>query len=406
MTTSIRLRLSLMMFLQYAVWGAWFVPFSTYLVHHGLEAWVGTMYSAQGWAAIAAPLFVGAIADRYFSAEKVMGVLHLAGGALLFVLSTIGADPGLMFAATLGVLLAYMPTIALSNAIAFNAITDVERQFPGIRVFGTLGWIVAGLIVGALGAERTPIPLYLAGGASLFYGLYAFTLPTVPPRAKTGPVSLGSLLGLDAIREGDRSFWALIVCALLMMIPFAFYNVYANAFLDGIGLKAAAAVQTIGQVSEVGFLLLLPLFFRVLGIKGVLLVGMLAWAARYLLFANGFDADGPNRPVLFLALAMHGVCFDFVIVATTIWVDKHFPAETRGRAQSFLALVTWGAGYVIGSLAANLAYNANGGAAGQPAWHDFWLVPAGLAGVTALIFLLVFRDRGRSVSVSPAGASA
>ena len=398
MTASIRIRLSLMMFLQYAVWGAWFVPFSTYLVHHGLQAWIGTIYSAQGWAAIAAPLFVGAIADRYFSAEKVMGVLHIASGALLFALSTVDADPALMFAATLGVLLAYMPTIALSNAIAFNAITDVERQFPGIRVFGTIGWIVAGLIVGSLGAERTPIPLYLAGTASLFYGAYAFTLPTVPPRAGGQPVSAGSLLGLDAIREGDRSFWALIACALLMMIPFAFYNVYANAFLDGIGLKAAAAVQTIGQVSEVGFLLLLPLFFRFLGIKGVLLVGMLAWAVRYVLFANGFDANGPISPVLFVALALHGVCFDFVIVAATIWVDKHFPTETRGRAQSFLALVTWGVGYVVGSNAANLVFNATADAGGQPVWHSFWLVPAGLAGVTALIFLLIFRDRTRGVA--------
>lgn len=393
MTANMRLRLSLMMFLQYAVWGAWFVPFSTYLVHHGLEAWIGTIYSAQGWAAIAAPLFVGAIADRYFSAEKVMGVLHLTAGVLLFALSRVGADPAVMFAATLGVLLAYMPTIALSNAIAFNAITDVERQFPGVRVFGTLGWIAAGLVVGSLGAERTPVPLYLAGGLSLLYGLYAFTLPTVPPRAGTGPVSVGSLLGLDAIRTGDRSFWALIACALLMMIPFAFYNVYANAFLDGIGLRAAAAVQTIGQVSEVGFLLLLPFFFRILGIKGVLLVGMLAWTARYVLFANGFNADGPITPVLFLALALHGVCFDFVIVAATIWVDKHFPAETRGRAQSFLALVTWGAGYVVGSLLANMVYVAHSGDAGQPDWSGFWLVPAALAGVTALVFLLIFRER-------------
>lgn len=400
MTGMIRLRLSLMMFLQYAVWGAWFVPFSTYLVHHGLSAWVGTIYSAQGWAAIAAPLFVGAIADRYFSAEKVMGVLHLAGGTLLFVLSTVGADPSVMFAATLGVLLAYMPTIALSNAVAFNAMTDVERQFPGVRVFGTIGWIVAGLIVGGLGAERTPLPLYLAGGASLVYGIYAFTLPSVPPRAGERRASIATLLGLDAIREGDRSFWALIACALLMMIPFAFYNVYANAFLDGIGLKAAAAVQTIGQVSEVGFLLLLPLFFRFVGIKGVLLIGMLAWAARYVLFANGFDASGPITPVLFVALALHGVCFDFVIVAATIWIDKHFPPETRGRAQSFLALVTWGAGYVIGSLGANLVYNANAGAGGQPSWHEFWLVPAGLAAATAVVFWFLFRDRTRKEAVA------
>lgn len=395
MTAATRARLSLMMFLQYAVWGAWFVPFSTYLVHHGLSAWVGTIYSAQGWAAIAAPLFIGAIADQYFSAEKVMGVLHLASGLLLFALSTVGADVEMMFAATLGVLLAYMPTIALSNAVAFNAMSDVERQFPGVRVFGTIGWIVAGLVVGGLGAERTPLPLYLAGSVSLAYGLYAFTLPPVPPRAGERRTSLGTLLGLDAIREGDRSFWTLIGCALVMMIPFAFYNVYANAFLDGIGLQAAAAVQTIGQVSEVGFLLLLPLFFRVVGIKGVLLIGMLAWAVRYLLFANGFDADGPITPVLFVALALHGVCFDFVIVAATIWIDKRFPPETRGRAQSFLALVTWGAGYILGSLGANLVFNASANGAGQPSWHDFWLVPAGLAGVTALAFWLLFRDRTR-----------
>jgi nucleoside transporter len=404
METSIRARLSLMMFLQYFVWGAWFVPFATYLTRNGLEDSVGTIYSAQGWAAIAAPLFVGAIADRYFSAEKVMGILHLFAGGLLFLLSTIGADAGVMFLATLGVLLAYMPTIALSNSVALNVISDTERQFPAIRVFGTIGWIVAGLIVGAVlpgEAERTAQPLYLAGAVSLFYGLYSFTLPKTPPRAGQGKPSVVTLLGLDAIRNSDRSFWTLIICSMLMMIPFSFYNVYANPYLDDIGMDNPAAIQTIGQMSEVGFLLLLPLFFRWIGIKGVLLVGMAAWAIRYVIFANGFTADGPIEPMIYVGLALHGVGFDFVFVAATIWVGKHFAAEASSRAQSFLALMTWGVGYLIGSNLAN-AVQVGTGAGGTPEWQTFWLLPAGFAAVTAVVFLVAFRDRSAK---APAAAA-
>jgi nucleoside transporter len=394
MDVGIRARLSLMMFLQYFVWGAWFVPFATYLTRNGLEGSVGTIYSAQGWAAIAAPLFVGAIADRYFAAEKVNGILHLFSGALLFLLSSVGADAGTMFLATLGVLLAYMPTIALSNSVALNAITDAEKQFPAIRVFGTMGWIAAGLIVGLVlpgDAERTAQPLHLAGAVSILYGLYSFTLPNTPPRAGQGRASLGTLLGLDAIRNSDRSFWVLIVCTTLMMIPFSFYNVYANPFLDDIGMRNPAAVQTVGQVSEVGFLLLLPLFFRFVGIKGVLFIGMAAWAVRYIIFANGFTADGPIEPLIYLGLALHGVGFDFVFVAATIWVGTHFAAEASSRAQSFLALMTWGIGYLIGSNLANAVQQGAGG--GATDWQSFWLLPAGFAAVTALLFLVIFRNR-------------
>jgi nucleoside transporter len=395
MDLSTRARISAMMFLQYFVWGAWFVPFATYLSRNGLQDHVGTIYSAQGWAAIAAPLFVGAIADRYFSAEKVMGVLHLFSGALLFILSSVGADAGVMFFATLGVLLAYMPTIALSNSVALNAIEDAEKQFPALRVFGTIGWIVAGLIVGLVlpgDAERTAMPLYLAGGVSILYGLYSFTLPNTPPRAGGGTPSIGALLGLDAIRTSDRAFWVLIVCSTLMMIPFSFYNVYANPFLDDIGMDNPAAIQTLGQVSEVGFLLLLPFFFRVIGIRGVLFVGMAAWAVRYLLFAFGFDSGGPIEPMIYLGLALHGVGFDFVFVAATIWIGTRFAAEARSRAQSFLALMTWGAGYLVGSNVAN-AVQVGTGAEAATDWQNFWLLPAGFAAVTALVFLLLFRDR-------------
>ncbi|PSJ38301.1 MFS transporter [Allosphingosinicella deserti] len=402
MDMNTRFRLSLMMFLQYFVWGAWFVPFATYLTRNGLQDSVGTIYSAQGWAAIAAPLFVGAIADRYFSAQKVMGVLHLFAGGLLFLLSAIGASAGTMFMATLGVLLAYMPTIALSNSVALNKLTDSEKQFPAIRVFGTIGWIVAGLIVGLVlpgEAERTAQPLYLAGAVSLIYGLYAFTLPNTPPQAGQGQTSVVALLGLDVIRTSDRSFWVLILCSTLMMIPFSFYNVYANPFLDDIGVKNAAAVQTIGQVSEVGFLLLLPLFFRWVGIKGVLFIGMAAWAVRYVLFANGFTAEGPIEPIIYLGLALHGVGFDFVFVAATIWIGNHFAADARSRAQSFLALMTWGVGYLIGSNVANAVQVGTGTGAD---WQSFWYLPAAFAAVTALIFLVVFRDRGEKAAAAAA----
>lgn len=402
MEIGIRARVSAMMFLQYFVWGAWFVPFATYLTRNGLQDSVGTIYSAQGWAAIAAPLFVGAIADRYFSAEKVMGVLHLFAGGLLFLLSGVGASAGMMFLATLGVLLAYMPTIALSNSIALGVIANPERQFPAIRVFGTIGWIVAGLIVGVLlpgEAERTAQPLLLAAGVSIAYGLYSFTLPNTPAKAGQANVSVWALLGLDAIRTADRSFWGLIICSMLMMIPFSFYNVYANPFLDDIGVTNPAATQTIGQVSEIGFLLLLPLFFRWIGIKGVLFVGMAAWALRYLLFAHGFDAEGPIEPLIYLGLALHGVGFDFVFVAATIWVGERFAAEASSRAQSFLALMTWGVGYLIGSNVANFVQVGTG--AGGADWQSFWLLPAGFAAVTALLFLIVFRDSSKKVA--PAG---
>jgi nucleoside transporter len=392
---TLRARLSAMMFLQYFAWGAWFVPFATYLTYNGLQNSVGTIYSSQGWAAIAAPLFVGAIADRYFAAEKVMGILHLATGGLLFLLSAIGADAGIMFLATLGVLLAFMPTIALSNTIALNGVADPEKQFPALRVFGTIGWIAAGLTVGLVlpgEAERTAVPIYLAGAASIFYGLYSFTLPNTPPSAGREKPSVVTLLGLDAIRDADRSFWTLIVCTTLMMVPFAFYNVYANPFLDDIGVNNPAAVQTIGQVSEIGFLLFLPLFFRWFGIKGVLFVGMAAWAIRYVIFAFGFTADGPIEPMIYVALSLHGVGFDFVFVAATIWVGTHFAAEASGRAQSFLALMTWGVGYLIGSNVAN-AIQVGTGDGATANWQSFWLLPAGFAAVTAVIFLVIFRDR-------------
>ncbi|MCJ2182442.1 MFS transporter [Novosphingobium sp. 1949] len=394
MTFSMRLRLSLMMFLQFFVWGAWWVPFGSYLAKIGLDTWIGTMFSAQGLAAILSPLFVGAIADRYLSAHILTGILQLLGAAALTGLSLAGANPAIVFLFTLGTLMAYMPTLALVNTIAFGAMENTEREFPAIRVLGTLGWIVAGLLVGWLHAEQSTWPIRLAAGASVVYGLYCFTLPATPPGAGDAPKTLWALLGIDAIRSGDRSFWTLVACSLLLMVPLSFYYAYANAFLVAVGVQGAAGVQTIGQVSEVGFLLLLPVFLRWFGMKAVLLVGMLAWTARYILFAYGFDAQGPDYPMLLAGLALHGVCYDFFLVAGQIWVDQRFPVESRARAQSFLALVTWGVGSIVGSLLANAVFNANAAAAhGMHDWTRFWTVPALLAAIVALLFALLFQNR-------------
>jgi nucleoside transporter len=223
--------------------------------------------------------------------------------------------------------------------------------------------------------------------------VYAFTLPTLPPRAGAGRPGVATMLGLDAIGTmRDRDFWVLIGCSLLLMLPLSFYYAYANPYLVEIGVPAAASVQAIGQVSEIGFLLALPLFFRTIGIKGVLILGMVGWTLRYALFAHGFTAAGPIMPLVVLALALHGVCFDFFFVAGQIYVDQRFPPETRNRAQSFLALVTWGVGSVIGSLIANAVYVAGTHGSAHD-WQRTWMVPAGLALVVAAVFAIAFRGR-------------
>jgi Nucleoside H+ symporter. len=394
MNTATRVRLCVMMFLQYAVWGAWFVPFATYLSHHGLHEWIGTIYSAQGWAAIAAPLFVGVVADRLFAAEKVLGILQLTAGVLLATLTTIGANATQMFLGALGVLLAHMPTIAVSNTIALNAMTDPEREFPGIRVFGTAGWICAGLAVSFLlpgEAERTTAPILFAAVLALGYGAYAFTLPHSPPRGGHKARSVVALLGLDVMRHADRNFWTLVISSTLMMLPFSFYNVYANSYLDDIGVRNPAAIQTIGQVSEVLCVLLLPVLFRHIGIKGVLFIGMISWSIRYVAFAFAAGSEGPVMPLIYLGLALHGVGFDFVFVAATIWVGMRFTHEAQNRAQSFLALATWGVGYLIGSNVSNLTEAAASGT-GNEHWQTFWLLPAAFAAVIAVLFALSFRS--------------
>jgi nucleoside transporter len=395
MNVSLRLRLSLMMFVQYFIWSAWWVPLGSYLAKNGFGPIIGEVYATQGYAAILAPLFIGAIADRFFPAEKVMGVLHLCGAAALAYVSTLGAggDPKVFVIAALACLICYMPTLPLSTAIAFNAVKDTAKDFPAIRVFGTIGWIVAGLGIGFARLEQTNIPILIAAAASALHGLYSFTLPKTPPRAERAPINPIRILGLDALKGGGPLFIVFIVASLITTIPLSFYYAYTNTFLIEAGVDRAAAIMTLGQMSEAGFLLLMPLLFIRLGIKWVMVIGMFAWALRYVLFAFGVNSMGPVMPALLIGILLHGVCYDFFFVAGQIYVDRTFSNETRARAQSFLALVTLGVGTAIGSLFANAVYVANTASETVHDWKAIWLIPAAMAAATAVVFALIFREK-------------
>ena len=395
--TSVRVRLSAMMFLQFFVWGAWFVTLSTYL-GRGLNfagTDIGGAYSTMPWGAIVAPFLVGMIADRFFAAEKVLGVLHLVGAVLLWEVSNM-TSPGTIFWVLLGYALCYNPTLALVNAVAFNQMTSPEKQFPAVRVYGTIGWIVAGLVVSFLGLEATATPLRIAAGCSALLGLFSFALPHTPPKSLGRKVTVRDVLGLDALTlMKQRSFAVFVIGSLLICIPLAFYYGFANLFLNEKGVVNAAGKMTLGQGSEVFFMLVMPFFFVRLGVKKMLLVGMLAWAARYLFFAYG---NGSDLVFLFyLGILLHGICYDFFFVTGQIYVDNTAPKSIQASAQGFITLITYGVGMLIGSLIAGWVVEGRqvmeaGTIVGHD-WTAIWLVPAAMSFGVLILFALLFNER-------------
>lgn len=418
MRTGVRIQLSIMMFLEFFVWGAWAVTMGTYLgqglAFSGQE--IGAAYSTTAWAAIISPFFVGMIADRFFQAQHVMGLLHLLGAGLMYWATTI-TEPGLFFWVLLAYAICYMPTLALVNAIAFNQMTNTEKEFPLIRVLGTLGWIVAGFTITFLGRgwfeniEATATPLRMAAAASLALGVYSFFLPATPPRAAGKAVSVRDVLGLDAlVLLRKPSFAVFVLSSLLVCIPLAFYYAFANLFLNESGISDVAAKMTMGQMSEVVFLLVMPFFFARLGVKNMLLVGMGAWALRYFLFAYGgnpvLPMDGLRADemvslmsavfMLYGGILLHGICFDFFFVTGQIYVDKVAPREVRANAQGLIALVTYGAGMVIGNFIAGMivdrhAILEDGEVVGH-VWQSVWLAPMFMAAAVLVFFFLFFHD--------------
>ena len=409
---STRFRLSTMMFLQFFIWGAWYTSVAVYMTQQGMETLTHWPYTVNPIAAIAAPFFLGLIADRYFATEKVLGVLHLMGGVVMFVTPQFAGAPTVFILLLLLYNLCYMPTLGLANTLAFHHIENQEKQFPVIRVFGTIGWIVAGLFISfvlgrAIGgvAEQTPLPLYTAAAASIVLGLYSFTLPHTPPPAAGQQVSARSIIGVDAFKRlGSRPFYVFIAASLLLCIPLAAYYNFTQLFLGAAGVENIAGTQTLGQMSEVIFMLLMPFFFIRLGVKKMLMVGMAAWVLRYVLFAMAAPAA-----VFWLivgGILLHGICYDFFFVTGQIYVDKKSTPEVRGQAQGFFVLVTYGVGMLIGAQIAGNVFNRFLGdqtALTLEQWQSFWWLPAGFAAAVLVFFALFFRDREPAGIAAPPG---
>ena len=426
-----------MMFLQFFTWGAWFATLAQCLGAHNLGGFIGDAYGAAPIAAIVAPLFLGLIADRFFPSQIVMGLLLLVGGGLLWVAPQY-AEAGntkILYALILGHLLCYMPTLGLSNTIAFTNIAD-QSQFPRIRVWGTIGWIAAGLVVGFQGWSASYNIFYLAAACSVALGLFSFTLPHTPPPAKGKPMDMRTLFMVDALQLlKNPSFFVFILCSTLICIPLAYYYGFTSNYLSQIGFKQPASTMTLGQMSEFFFMLLIPFFFRRLGVKWMILVGMAAWVGRYLLFA--FGAPDQTVWMVLAAVLLHGVCYDFFFVTGFMYTDSKAPKEVRGQAQGMLVFFTQGVGMFFGYMVAGSRFAASVPSypkleeafkaattpqeltflqklqqmfsVAQPEgidadllretmlqWREFWLLPAGMAAVVLVIFLAAFHDRDTS----------
>lgn len=412
MKATVRAQLSVMMFLEFFVWGAWFVTLGTYLgvtlKFDGVD--IGQAYSTMPWGAIIAPFFVGMIADRFFSAQKVLGILHLVGGVVLFYATRV-TTPLTFFVVLFIYALCYNPTLALVNAISFNQMENTEKEFPLIRVFGTIGWIVAGLIIGFIkvngqSIEPTSIPLVIAAASSIVLGVYSFFLPDTPPKDLGRKVTISDVLGFKALQLlKDRSYAIFIISSLLICIPLAFYYNFTNLFLNEENIANAASKMTLGQMSEVFFMIVMPFFFARLGVKRMLLVGMLAWAARYLLFAFGNSAELVF--MYYFGILFHGICYDFFFVTGQLYVDKKAPTEIRASAQGFIALVTYGVGLLIGAWVAGPVVKKfqimDGANIVGHNWQAIWIIPAVMATVVIVIFALLFREnnnQAKSLKVS------
>jgi nucleoside transporter len=400
MKKSIQVRLSAMMFLEFFIWGAWFVTLGTFLGRtlgaSGAET--GMAFSTQSWGAIIAPFIIGLIADRYINAEKILGALHLIGAVLMYLMYT-SADFSSFYPLVLGYMIAYMPTLALVNSVSFRQMTDPAKQFSPIRVWGTVGWILAGLSISFVFHWDTPTNIeggllrntfLMTAIASFILGIYSFTLPATPPHKNANP-SISSILGLDALTLlKDRNFLIFFVSSILICIPLAFYYQNTNPFLSEIGVSNPTGKMAIGQVSEVVFMLLLPIFFKRFGFKMTIIVAMLTWCLRYLLFAYGNAGD--LAFMLITGIALHGICYDFFFVAGQIYTDTKAGAENKSAAQGLITLATYGIGMLIGFWVAGKISDFYLIADGEHLWSKIWVFPAIFALAVGVLFMFTFKN--------------
>ena len=386
-------RLSLMMFLQFFIWGSWSVTLGLVMSQHNMSLLIGDAFSAGPIASILSPFVLGMLVDRFFASQKMMAVMHLAGAAILwFVPQALVAQNGaLLIGLLFGYTLCYMPTLALTNNIAFHSLSDKDKTFPVVRVFGTIGWIVAGIFIGVTGISDTTGIFTLAAVISVILALYSLTLPNTPAPAKGLPVKVRDLFCADAFALLKvRHFFVFSLCATLISVPLGTYYAYTASFLADAGVGDVSTAMSFGQMSEIFFMLVIPFLFRRLGVKYMLLIGMCAWFVRYAFFALGISEEG--RFLLYLGILLHGVCYDFFFVVGFIYTDRIAGEKVKGQAQSMIVMFTYGIGMLLGSQISGALYNRL--VAGQTvpqAWTTFWWIPAVAAAVIAVIFLFSFK---------------
>jgi nucleoside transporter len=410
LSIGIKVRLSVMMFLEFFVWGAWFVSMGTHLT--GSLGFSDTdsalAYSTQSWGAIIAPFIIGLIADKYVNAERLLGAIHLVGAALMYMLANATQFDG-FYPYLLAYMVLYMPTLALVNAISFRQTDDPARHFGVIRACGTFGWIVAGALITYVFRWDTPEGIaagllrntfLMASLASLALGVFSFTLPRTPPQAALGTGSgLRQALGIDALALlRDRNFLVFFVASILICIPLAFYYQHGNQFLTEIGVAGATGLQTLGQLSELILMLLVPFFLIRLGMKATLLLGMAAWALRYVLFAYG--NAGELFFMLIVGIALHGICYDFFFVSGQLFTDSKAGVRYKSSAQGLITLATYGFGMLIGFWVAGQLTAAFATEGGHD-WSTIWLYPAAFAVVVAVLFALLFRNEAVAYKNAP-----
>jgi len=397
MKSSTRIQLSVMMFLNFFIWGGWFVTLGTYL-GKALQAsgtQISLAYLTQSIGAIIAPFIIGLIADRFFPAQRILGVLHIAGAVMLWNASRVG-DFGGFFPNILIYMIIYMPTLALVNSISFRQMQTPSKDFPLIRVLGTIGWIVAGFAISFFGWDEQGKEILLGNTfkmvavASLLLGLFSFTLPNTPPAKKGQKTTVAEVLGLDALRLlKKRSYLLFFIASIAICIPLAFYYNFTNLFLNEKGMQKTASIQSLGQVSEILFMVLMPFLFIRFGVKKMLAIGMFAWAVRYVLFAYGnIDA---SYWMLLTGIVLHGICYDFFFVTGQIYTDNLAGERFKSAAQGLITLATYGVGMLIGSLVSGPIVDAYK-TADNHNWNSIWIIPAAIALVVVLLFLVMFRE--------------
>lgn len=403
MKSLIRVQLSAMMFLEFFIWGAWYVTMGTYLANtlqaDGVQ--IGNAYSAMSIATILSPFFVGMIADRFFAAQRLLAMLHLGGAAVLFYLTTISSADSFYWFMLLYSLM-YAPTLALANSVAFNQMKEPGRQFSGVRVWGTIGWIATGWMIDKvfhINPSALAFTFKMAAVASLALGVLSFLLPNTPPRAKGTQVNAAQILGADAfVLFKDRSFLIFFIASILICIPLSFYYSFTNQFLVETGMKNATSTMTFGQISEALFILLIPFFFRRLGVKYMIMLGMIAWGVRFLLF--GFGNAEAGLWMLFLGIILHGVCFDFFFVTGQIYTDDKAGEKIKSQAQGMITMATYGIGMWIGTKFSGYVAKHYTLANHTHQWQQIWMVPAGISLVVLVLFAIFFNEKRTTLNAA------